>query len=597
MQDFSIDNRIKTGFFITAGLVFLILALRNAWVPFNHDETATFFYYIQSGEFMPYEAHVDANNHVLNSALGYYSFKLFGDSPFALRLPNLLSFLLLAFGVYRLLPHFKNKSSQILLITALLLSFHWLSFFNTARGYGMSMALFVLALAFLMDYLKNFRVIFFYGIILCLQLGISANLTLILPTVFITGIIIFYQVLHRKIADYFLWPGMIAHFFLFKYWIDFSFFLKESNALYYGQGDSYWEVTFKSFIGLMVGTENSWVAIGITVFFIVLFFISLYFLIKNNLPQKIRNADPLLIFAVLMASTVFSFWLLNVWKDVNYPEDRTALFFYPLAVLMVLFFINHFREYKFYYFISILFVLHFLFSLNFSIHSMPEYETFPDRFYTRLVEEQEKQKERITIAGHRVFELMFAFKNYRNGSPINFASDGEEMNTWCDYGISKKEQFSKYADEFEIIDEAEWDFILLKRKKPIHTSTLFTVNPNEWREGQDEFFEFFRLGDTLEITKSPLKIEFNFDIDHAAQPFYGWLVVQIEDAQGKNNIYQRLPMNWIKYSLNQTKNAQFSLVTPELPENIKSMVIYLWNTKKQFIRVKMNTVKIKQLYK
>ena len=96
------EKRIKTGFFILASLLFLLLAFRNVMVPFNHDEAVTFFYYIQSGEFLPYHAHIDANNHVLNSGLGYYCFKLFGSSTFALRLPNLLSFLVFN-GMFELL--------------------------------------------------------------------------------------------------------------------------------------------------------------------------------------------------------------------------------------------------------------------------------------------------------------------------------------------------------------------------------------------------------------------------------------------------------------------------------------------------------------
>ncbi len=76
-------------FIIVSAIVFIIAGIRCATVPFNHDETATFFYYIQSGDFLPFLSHVDANNHILNSGLGWVCYKLFGDSPFSLRLPNL----------------------------------------------------------------------------------------------------------------------------------------------------------------------------------------------------------------------------------------------------------------------------------------------------------------------------------------------------------------------------------------------------------------------------------------------------------------------------------------------------------------------------
>jgi hypothetical protein len=57
-----------------------------------HDEIATFFYFIQTNDFLPPNAHWDANNHVLNSFLGHLSYQFFGDAPWALRLPNVVMF-------------------------------------------------------------------------------------------------------------------------------------------------------------------------------------------------------------------------------------------------------------------------------------------------------------------------------------------------------------------------------------------------------------------------------------------------------------------------------------------------------------------------
>ncbi|MBI3520917.1 MAG: hypothetical protein HY062_16380, partial [Bacteroidetes bacterium] len=129
-----------TFFFIISSVVaFVITALRSYLVPFNHDETATFFFFIQSGHYMPFHSATDANNHVLNSFLGNSCFHLFGSSPFALRLPNLLGLLILIFATYRISKKLEQLGSKVFLTTALLLSFHWLSFFGACRGYGLSM--------------------------------------------------------------------------------------------------------------------------------------------------------------------------------------------------------------------------------------------------------------------------------------------------------------------------------------------------------------------------------------------------------------------------------------------------------------------------
>lgn len=587
------EKSIKIGFFILVAAVFSILALRNSLVPFNHDEAATFFYYLQSGDYLPYQAHIDANNHVLNSGLGYYCFKLFGSSTFALRLPNLISFLVLAFGVYRILPHLKNNSSKLLLLAALLFSFHWLSFFNTARGYGISMAFLVLSFALLLDYFKNPRIILFYGFIIAIQLAISANLTLIIVTGMTTLLLLFFQIVHKKISDYKIWPGYILHFFLLKYWIDYSFFLKENNALYYGEGDSYWEVTFKSLLELLSGVSNSTFLMALGIFVLIITLAAL-FVGRKNVKESILKMESLFFFTVLFIGLIASFYFLHIWKDVNYPEDRTALFFYPVFILMMVFLLEKIRESKVLWILPLLFILHFAFSINLSIHSMPEYETFPERFYTRLVEEQEKSKEKITIGGHRLTELMFAFMNYNYGGKLNLVDHGEEMNPYCDFGIARKKDYPKFKDEYEIIDEADWDFVLLKRKKKMERQLIHQEGATNWQEGEQEFTEYFRVSDTT-LSNSPLWVEMEFEIDHAAQPLHAWMILAIDDQNGEQIVYKRIPLHWLRYSWNQSGKQKIGWITPRFTPKIKTMVIYLWNQKKEFAKIRTHSIKFYQL--
>src|SRR5690606_29699465 len=118
-----LDNRIKYSYFVLIGFLSLVMIFRNSWVPFNHDEMATFVMYVQNGEFWPYHAIEDANNHFLNSGLTYVSFKLFGDSLFALRLPNLAAFALMALIIYRFLFLLKTNAARIILVSVFLISF------------------------------------------------------------------------------------------------------------------------------------------------------------------------------------------------------------------------------------------------------------------------------------------------------------------------------------------------------------------------------------------------------------------------------------------------------------------------------------------
>ena len=123
-------------FFITISvIIFIIVALRSYYVPLNHDEATTFFFFIQSGNYLPFHSAADANNYVLNSFLGNLCFHEFASSAFSLRIPNLIGLLVLIAATYKISKRLNLLGSKLILTAAILLSFHWLSFFSACRGY------------------------------------------------------------------------------------------------------------------------------------------------------------------------------------------------------------------------------------------------------------------------------------------------------------------------------------------------------------------------------------------------------------------------------------------------------------------------------
>ena len=175
------DKWFNVFFILISLLSFAIVLFRSYLVPLCHDEAATFFFFIQSGNYMPFYSQVDANNHVLNSFLGNICFHLFGSSPFALRLPNTLSFIVLILGVYKLTTFLSKTEAKVFIVLAFLFSFHWLTFFSACRGYGISMAFLVIGIAYMLSYIKDVQNIKHLSLtLLFFQLAISSNLILII---------------------------------------------------------------------------------------------------------------------------------------------------------------------------------------------------------------------------------------------------------------------------------------------------------------------------------------------------------------------------------------------------------------------------------
>lgn len=589
-------------FFIVISLTaFVIVCLRSYLVPFNHDETATFFMYIQSGKYMPFNSQVDANNHVLNSFLGNICFHLFGSSPFSLRIPNLVGLLILIFATYKICYKLKQSGSKVFLTAGMLLSFHWLSFFSVCRGYGISMALLMMGLAYMMDYIDNPQNNKFLLSLLFFQLAISANLILIIVVLLLSGIMALIQLLNKKLFNPLTIIVWVLHLGAIYYWLSFSFFLQENGALYYGAGDSYWKVTFVSLIQLIVGFENRAIKYLLVILFLIVFGLTFY-LNKSNLlklKEQLKNPSWSLLFSFILIILCFGFYLMHKLLGVNYPEDRTGLFFYLFFVLLISFTFDLLPvKYNriFLFGCTAVFVIHFALNLNFRKHSLNAYETIPEHFYTTLLKEQERSHERITIGGHRVRELFYAFINYRHGSILNPADPIEVMQMNCDYYIATKAEEKYFGNYYDIIDsEPDWGFVLLKRKEKVTRTMCAEVTNVEVKDNANEFIEIYSHQDTVFANQKPLLAEINFDIEKLPVPVNVWFVFQINDSLDQTIYFKRFPLQWIGYDNNGKKNLSYSLITGNLPSKSKKIACFFWNIEQKPISIKVNSLKLFQL--
>ncbi|MFY8096354.1 MAG: ArnT family glycosyltransferase [Flavobacterium sp.] len=590
-------------FYITASIfVFIIVAVRSYLVPFNHDETATFFFYIQSGNFWPFFSHVDANNHVLNSFLSYLAFQLFGSSPFSLRLPNLLGLVILIIATYKVSMRFIYIETKVLFTCMMLFSFHWLSFFSACRGYGLSMALLLIGVTYMLDYLDNLQQ---YSCLLksllFFQLSISANLILIVVVLFLNLIVITVQLSNHRFFKSNIIILWIAQFLATYFWLSFSFYLQKNGALYYGEGNSYWTVTFVSLIDLILGFYANWMNYVFIAFLFILIIYTSYLnrdLIKN-LPNIFKKPTLSFLFTVITLCLCLGFYLMNKFIGVNYPEDRTGLFFYLFFGLWVCFvfdcLISSVRKIALLA-LSALFVLHFVMNLNFRKHSLKVYETIPEHFYSTLLNEQSKIKNRITIGGHRVRELFYAFLNYRNYGELYSADPTEVMQMNCDYYIATKKEEKYFKKYYEIIDEEpDWEFVLLKRKEKITRNTKLELNNVDFNDNGSEFIEIIAKHDTTVENTNPILAEFDLSIEKMSVPHNLQVVFQVNDSLDQTVYFKRYPLQWSGDNLNGRKSLKCSIILGNLPKKIKKMVCFFWNIDQKPFVIKVNSLKIHQL--
>jgi len=393
---------------------------------------------------------------------------------------------------------------------------------------------------------------------------------------------------------------LLIHFFLIVFWIKFSFFLQGNGLLRDDGGKDYWDTTFVSLFQMLSGSSNRWIPIFIAFIFPFLIVVVVAANFKKTRANIQNVFTPSVFFLLMLIGTIVLFYAMHMFFNVDYPEDRYGLFFYVFFVLSLVFTVDQFAGVPVKIIARIILLgtfVHFMLNVNFRKHSVYCYATIPERFYTRLMEEQRLSPERITIGGQPMTELIYDFWNYRHAGAlniINVSRDEIDMNN--DFAIAWKRQekyFEPYYDEIDI--DKDWGIILLKRKEKIKKNFLTSKDSLKPIKGNAEFYNLYGIMDTGFKNTNPVLVEVDMGSIKGKKPLNLWLVLQIDSAEGKVASYSRIPLNWFRYDWSETNGDKLDLLSIKLPLKVHKLVCYIWNLEKREIQVKVNSVKIYQL--
>jgi hypothetical protein len=344
---------------------------------------------------------------------------------------------------------------------------------------------------------------------------------------------------------------------------------------------------------------NNWVPFVLLFCFVALSVSAIAINFKQVKSSILTLFTPSLFYVLLNICLIVGFYAMKKILNVNYPEDRTGLFFYAFFIISLAFTLdlltNAIGKVISYLVVGTIFI-HFLLNLNFRKHSLDSYETIPERFYIYLLNEQKSSPERITIGGHYAREFIYGFWNYRHGGELNPIDVSDDMHMNCDYAIARKESEPIYGPYYDQVDiDNDWDLVLLKRKQKIKRNLLTSIDTLKPMQGNDEFYNLYVAKDTAFKNCNPLLVEFNLAYIKGTMPLNAQLVLEIDTADDHDVCYRRIPLNWLRYDWNNIKDQELLLVTGQLPPKIHRLICYLWNMDIKEIEFKMNWVKIYQL--
>ena len=125
-------------------LIGLIPRIRLLFRPFNFDEADTFVKFAARPLYIGISWYPEPNNHILNTVLMHFAYRLLGDREWALRLPALLAGCLVTPLTYWAARSLYNKYAA-LIAAALVTPASYLIFYSVdARGYSMQCVFFLL---------------------------------------------------------------------------------------------------------------------------------------------------------------------------------------------------------------------------------------------------------------------------------------------------------------------------------------------------------------------------------------------------------------------------------------------------------------------
>lgn len=571
--------------------IWVYLLIRAISVPFVFDEISTFFWYIQTGEFLPWLSKWDANNHFLNSALSYYCYKFFGLSEFSLRLPNLLFAPLMFYSIYKISGEFRNRLIAWIFILSLSCNHFFIEYLALARGYGLSMSLLMASIWFLIQLIKNDSIKYYVLSLLSVLLYLSANLTLVYSASFTLIIILFNLIIwnHEHLKSLFVKTVLLivlgfvpligSVFYLFE--------LKSLELLYYGITGSFWHVTLESLAFNSVGSNSMISPIVVFTLFVLTSIVGFYKLSKSKTVLELMNPGFVFFFLLMFNFTMVI--SLNYLMDIKYPEDRIGLFFIPLFLGSFLFMldyaVNQTGSKKLITIAIPLFYLPVFFILNLNLSYTVYWKDagVPKRFIDKVMTHKAPSDFPPSIGSDNISTNFWAIYNYMDGGNCNLINFADSMSITDDFLIANYDDNPEWRILYDSLDyDLLSDKHLLKRKLPaarVHFGDPDVINMDSLYTGS--YFMFFD-GYINKIPGREILATLSMALESPAKPFKGYFVFEIFDWKQELLYYSANPIQRISESWDGTpQNFNYSFKTIRAPENCFKVKIYLWNSENQ----------------
>ena len=393
----------------------------------------------------------DANNQILNTILIKVFFIFGNHSLFMARLPNVLAFVVYAYSIYKISTSFLHRFIGITLFIILLCNPFVLDFFSLARGYGLALSFQMCALYNLLQYQKNNNLTRFA---LSIGSGILAVLSNFTFLYFFLALLFaghyMYLVRFRINLNYVKILGisiMLTLILAVVIYTPISELIK-NDGLYYGGITGFYQDTLLTLFSFSIyhpydiPTATLVLNLFLT-FFIIM--VLLFFINHRRSKQELLSVKAIIVLIILCIATL-SIELNHYFTGSLYLTDRTVLLFFPLLIMVMMFFADGITHRFFRIPIKIITIVIGIFSMvNVSINanfiktiSWP-FDAYSEKILNQLNEIGIKENKIKTLDFSWPFEssltYYFSKNNYSHLVKAKNTDDRDKLNQKTDYYI------------------------------------------------------------------------------------------------------------------------------------------------------------------
>jgi hypothetical protein len=562
--------------------------LRAVYVPVIHDEIVSWQLYIKSGLYLPFDGYVDANNHVLNSFLGFIASKLFPETAFTIRLANILSLPLYLYFAFKISKLLISKHLQCTLFVVLCSSDFVIEFFGIGRGYGLSQAFLLGTLFYGLRYIQKNEVRYLIRCFFTVFLMLWSNLSMLnLALVFLAYLAFLFLSDKRNTLKNKLLISIGVLFLIIPTSIH-ALFLKEQGNLYLGEGGSFESNVIHSLGNLIFNLKDVESSIAFGFVCLLLFSLGALQLTKQfSFSFLLRNPSFFLLY--LFAANIFLILAQYHLLGVNYPLNRAALSVWFTLIIAFFFSLDAQKVLPQAKYIAILFLIlpiQFLTKINLSYTKLWDYELISPSFYEII----EKANPSATIGGKNVQKHVWNFESRKQNTNINSLQIYSTENASnFDFILIRNDSNLVIPSNFSLLEcNSISDLCLFQNQKPATRTYLFDSTISH-HFNEDEFIPLWvPVPDSFSGNGVYVEVDGFFKTEYSSSNLA--FVVSKTNTNGDVNYYNALELVCISNKLHKGEKLKTGLILPRLKpaENAR---IYLWNSSRH--KVELNQIQIR----